>query len=75
MRNFWTGFLLLLIIFHGLVLYQGDGKAKLHFTTNSSFLFVENPNVEFEFTKDSHNKVNGFTQKKGGEIVTISKVE
>jgi hypothetical protein len=60
---------------NSLVLYQGDSKAKLHFITNSSFFLVENPNAEFAFTKDSHNKVNGFTQKKGGEIVTIPKVE
>lgn len=60
---------------NGLVLHQADFKAKLHFTTNSSFFFIEIPGSEFEFTKDSHNKVNGFTQKKGNEIFTITKIE
>lgn len=60
---------------NGLFLHQGDFKAKLRFTANSSFFFIEIPGSEFEFTKDSHNKVTGFTQKKGTEIFSITKIE
>lgn len=60
---------------NGLFLYQGDFKAKLLFTAKSSFFFIEIPGSEFEFTKDSQNKVNGFTQKKATEIFSFTKIE
>ena len=62
---------------NGLVIYneQTGFKAKLHFITDSDFFLIEHPGSEFKFTKDIHNKVNGFTQKKGNKIFNITKIE
>jgi len=60
---------------NGLAFYQGNNKVKLNFTTETDFFILERPGTEFMFTKDTQNKVDGINQKRGSNIIKISKIE
>lgn len=60
---------------NGLALYQGNNKVKLNFTTETDFFILERPGTEFMFSKDSQKKVDGINQKRGSNIIKISKIE